>query len=175
MRLIQALIPFGIGGLFALTADTFAQDAGLYSSEERGLRALPGEAAIAEQLMRAQRELDAREMTVVAKEEHLRESATELEQKMTENQRLRDEITALLEKLDEAHVEEVTRQIKVYEKMRGPQAAPILSEMDDDIVVPILRGMRADKAAKILAAMNPKTAAKLSERLNEDPAAELSR
>lgn len=175
MRLTQWILPFGVGAVFALTADTFAQDAGLYSSAELGRRSLPGEAAISDQLLEESRALDARERSIAAKEELLRGSETRLRDQVAGNQRLRDEIVTLLERLDAERDEEISRQIKVYEKMRGTQAAPILSEMDEDIVLPILRGMRADKAAKILAAMTPKVAANLSERLNEDPAAELSR
>ena len=109
------------------------------------------------------------------KEALLRESEDQIRGDLAKSEALRDEISTLLDKINAAHDDEIARQIKVYEKMRGSQAAHILSEMEMDTVVPILRGMRADKAAKILAAMTPRKAAAISERLNEDPAAELSR
>jgi flagellar motility protein MotE (MotC chaperone) len=175
MRLNNWLIPFVLGGLVVLTANSFAQDAGLYSSEELGRVPLPGEQAVSVQLEQERRELDARERNLAQKEALLRESEDHIRGEITKSETLRDEITALLDKINAAHGDEIGRQIKVYEKMRGSQAAPILSAMETDTVIPILRGMRADKAAKILAAMSPKKAAALSERLNADPAAELSR
>lgn len=174
MRLKNWIVPFLVGAAFMMTADIFAQDAGLYSSEELGRRSLPGEDAIAAQLIQERRNLDARERSISAKEDAMRASEAELRDAVAKNEKLRDEIAALLDTIDQAHAEEVARQIKVYEKMRGSQAAPILAEMDDDFVVPILRGMRPDKAAKVLAAMPAKVAAGLSEQLNADPLDELA-
>lgn len=175
MRLNNWLVPFALGILVAMTATSFAQDAGLYSSEELGRVPLPGEQSVSEQLQQERRELDARERNIAQKEALLRESEDHIRGELAKSEALRDEISTLLDKINAAHEDEIARQIKVYEKMRGSQAAPILSEMEMDTVVPIIRGMRADKAAKILAAMTPRKAAAISERLNEDPAAELSR
>lgn len=173
MRLINVLVPFGIGMLVAFTADTFAQDAGLFSSDELNRTPLPGEDAIALQLQQQQRMLDNREETIERKERQLQEAEERLRGDLAESQALREEIQTLLDQLDAVHSDEIARQIKVYEKMRGSQAAPILTEMETAVVVPILRGMRADKAAKIMAAMDPAVAANLSELLNLSPIAEL--
>ena len=55
MRLKNWLVPFALGILVAMTANSFAQDAGLYSSEELGRVPLPGEQSVSEQLQQERR------------------------------------------------------------------------------------------------------------------------
>ncbi|MEL6348724.1 MAG: hypothetical protein AAFV53_36810 [Myxococcota bacterium] len=168
MRL-NSLLPYVIGAMLGAAASAAANE-GLYSNAELGRRDLPGEPSIAEQLQRKARALDVREQTISDKEEKMREAEGRLREKLSKSEALRDEIQNLLTELDTRHDDQIARQIKTFEKMRGSQAAPILAAAREADALLILSGMRPDKVAKILAAMPPDTAARLTERLNEDPA-----
>ena len=173
MRLTSVLMIFLVGTTVGVAASAAAQE-GLYSSGELGRRALPGEDAVAEQLERKERALSSREASIAAKEEQLRTAETSLREDIARNEAFRNEIQSLLDELDARQTAEVSRQVKVFEKMRGGQAAGILSAASEEDALLLLRGMRPDRAAKILAAMDPRKAAQLTEKLNDNPADALS-
>jgi hypothetical protein len=69
------------------------------------------------------------------------------------------------EALAKAKAEEdkkISRVARLYSNMKPEEAAPIMKELDDDLVVTILKKMEDEQAAKILTAMEPQRAAKLT-------------
>jgi flagellar protein FlbB len=56
----------------------------------------------------------------------------------------------------------ISRLARLYANMKPEEAAPILKELDDDLIVSILRKMEDEQAAKILAALDAERAANLT-------------
>ena len=83
---------------------------------------------------------------------------------------LRAEIDALLAGLDDAEEDRVVALVKMVEKMRAKDAAPIVSELDPEVAVSVIDRMSSTKAGKMLAAMEPVTAAGLAARSAARPA-----
>lgn len=63
----------------------------------------------------------------------------------------------------------ISRLARLYASMKAEAAAPIINELEDDMVVMILRKMEDEQAAKILTAMEPQRAAKLTMLLAGKP------
>lgn len=59
----------------------------------------------------------------------------------------------------------ISRLARLYGNMKPEEAAPIMKELDDDLVVTLLRKMEDEQAAKILSAMEPQRAARLTRLL----------
>ena len=142
---------------------------GLYGSVERGVSSIRGEEAVASRLADKASALDAREKSLDARSADLEAEKERILSDIERSEAIRVEILALIETLDARNAEQVLSQVKVFEKMRGAQAAAVLELTDETIALAILQGMRPDKSAKILAAMNPETAARLTEKLSTHP------
>lgn len=56
----------------------------------------------------------------------------------------------------------ISRLARLYGNMKAEEAAPIMRELDDELVVAILRKLEDEQAAKILSALDPQRAARLS-------------
>ncbi|MEM5771059.1 MAG: magnesium transporter MgtE, partial [Bacillota bacterium] len=59
----------------------------------------------------------------------------------------------------------ISRLARLYGNMKPEEAAPIMKELDDDLVVTLLRKMEDEQAAKILSAMEAQRAARLTRLL----------
>jgi hypothetical protein len=59
----------------------------------------------------------------------------------------------------------ISRLARLYANMKPEEAAPIMKELDDDLVVSILFKMEDDQAARVLAVIEPQRAAKLTRLL----------
>lgn len=63
----------------------------------------------------------------------------------------------------------ISRLARLYGNMKPEEAAPIMRELDDDLVVNLLKKMEDEQAAKILAVMEPQRAAKVTKLLAGKP------
>jgi flagellar motility protein MotE (MotC chaperone) len=125
---------------------------------------------LAAELHARQRAIERREVSVLAKAEDLAAAEARLKMRMTELEALRAEIDALLAGLDDAEEDRVVALVKMVEKMRAKDAAPIVSELDPELAVSVIDRMSSTKAGKMLAAMEPVTAAGLAARSAARPA-----
>jgi flagellar motility protein MotE (MotC chaperone) len=118
-------------------------------------------------LSRKERALERRMATLDAREADLRAAETQVETRLVELQSLRDGIRLLLTDLDADREKRVTHLVKMFESMRAPQAADILTVTEDTIALEVLERMNRSKAGKTLAAMPPERAAYLAERIGD--------
>lgn len=107
----------------------------------------------------------------------LQQSVKELEET---NELLEREIIKLENKLqnegqgeeDPAALQESNASLddikKTYEEMKPKQAAPIISELEEETAILILRELSSETTGSILAAMDPKLAAKYTKQLLEE-------
>jgi flagellar protein FlbB len=70
--------------------------------------------------------------------------------------------TAAAKPLSPEEAKNISRLARLYANMKPEEAAPILKELDDDLIVSILRKMEDEQAAKILAALEAERAASLT-------------
>lgn len=113
-------------------------------------------------LNRRERHLSEREKLVDKKEADLRAAQEEVEARLTELQALRDEIRGQLEGLDDDREKRITHLVKLFEAMRGKQAAAVLEETEEAVALEVLERMKKDSAGKVLAAMDPEKAGKFA-------------
>ncbi len=81
--------------------------------------------------------------------------------------RLREDVTALLERAKGTEEAEVGRLVKIYEAMKPAEAASILQDADLELVVLVIAAMAERNAGPILAAMSPDRASAVSRILLE--------
>jgi flagellar motility protein MotE (MotC chaperone) len=170
MRLVLFISGCLLGGAAsALAANQASSQEGLYGSSELDRPAIDGEASVASRLADKAAALAAQERTLEARSADLTAEQQRIRADIERNEAIRGELEALIENLDARHADQVREQVKVYEKMRGAQAAAVLQETDEDTALAILQGMRPDKSARVLGEMNPTRAARLTERLSAHP------
>lgn len=169
MRLILFISGCLLGGAASALA---ANQEGLSSSQELGRPALEGEASVASRLSDRAAALAAQEKSLQAQGEDLAAEKERIRADIARNEAIREALGELIADLDARHAEQVRGQVKVYEKMRGPQAAAVLERADQEVALAIIQGMRADKSARVLGAMKPEIAARLTERLSAHPLAD---
>jgi len=158
MLLIGSLIGLGVSALGAPEDDL---------SESIRPTADRGREEVMALLSRKERSLERRESTLNAREADLRTAETQVADRLTELQGLRAEIRLLLVDLDEDREGRVVHLVKMFESMRPPQAADILSVTEDAVALEVLERMNRAKAGKTLAAMPPERAAYLAERIGD--------
>ncbi len=168
------LFLFFAGCLLGGMASSFAanQD-GFSSSEDLGRPALDGESSVATRLSDRAAALAALEKSLDAQGQDLAVERERIRADIARNEAIREELSVLIADLDARNAEQVLGQVKVYEKMRGPQAAAVLELTDQEIALAIIQGMRPDKSARVLSAMNPEIAARLTEELSAHPLSEV--
>lgn len=127
--------------------------------DPRGLRSL------ADTLRQRERALDRRERTLDRQADDLAKARAEVESRLAELTATREAVEGLLAKLEDEEDGRLASLVKMVEGMRGKQAAPFVTELDDDLAVRVLDRMNPSKASKVLAAMAPKDAASLAEGL----------
>ncbi len=116
-------------------------------------------------LSRKERALERRAETLDAREADLRAAEQQVEERLVELQKLRNDIREQLAELDGDREAKVAHLVKMFESMRPPQAADILTVTEDAIALEVLERMNRAKAGKVLAAMPPERAAYLAERI----------
>jgi flagellar motility protein MotE (MotC chaperone) len=71
----------------------------------------------------------------------------------------------------EANVQQLAR---VFEKMKPPEAAKVVPQMEEDLAVEVLARLKERQAAKILGGIDPELAGRLSKKLVERRKRELA-
>lgn len=75
---------------------------------------------------------------------------------------LKQEVEALLERANTAHVADVDRLVALYSNMKPRDAAAIMNDLDLEVTITVLGTMPERSAAPILATLNPVRARALS-------------
>lgn len=107
-------------------------------------------------------EIDSREM-------QLKTLASEVDKKLAAMQKLREELTKLLDRKQEAEGERISELSLIYEKMAPQKAAVLIKGLDQQLAVDILLGIKKKTAGKILDNLDSQTATQLSKAFTEIP------
>ena len=154
MKQTNAFIRTLLGLVFclALAGAAYGQNqAG--SVEERRLRS-----AMQEEVER----LRLRQEGIARRELELKTLEVEVDKKLAELKRVREELTVLLARKDEEEAKKLRELSAVYEKMESARAAQVLAALDENLAIALLGGMKSRSAGKILDQMEKSTAARLS-------------
>lgn len=116
-------------------------------------------------LLQKEAELKRREDQVASKEQLLAKMEKEVEQKMKELIAVQKEIQAYRAEKDESQNGRVRSLAKIYGSMKPKEAAKLLENLDEKLVMSVISTMSSDEAAGILSNMDVKKAAKISEAL----------
>jgi flagellar motility protein MotE (MotC chaperone) len=108
--------------------------------------------------------LDQKEEELKAWEAEIQNQKSELDTKITEIQKLRNDISAQLEERVKADQAKIDTLVQVYTQMKPSQAAKVFEALDEDLAVDILTKMKKKSAADILNLLKADKAQVLSER-----------
>ena len=111
-------------------------------------------------------EIRKREEQVKEKEERLSRLEKEIEQKVKDLLALQKEVQSVRTERQETQNTKVRSLAKIYGTMKPKEAAKLMENLDDKLVMGIIATMTPDEAAAILALMEVKKAAKISEALS---------
>ena len=111
-------------------------------------------------------EIRKREEQLKEKEERLGKLEKEIEQKVKDLLALQKEIQAVRIEKQETQNTKVRGLAKIYGTMKPKEAAKLMENLDDKLVMGIIATMTPDEAAAILSLMEVKKAAKISEALS---------
>ncbi len=117
-----------------------------------------------QQLLMLEKSLDERESEVLEAEKRARDKIAELES-------LEAKIQALLTEEQSIKDKKIKRLTAVYEGMKAERAAPVIAQMDLEIVVKIFSRMNEKQVGKILSFLPPQKAVVISQALTKRIAA----
>lgn len=127
----------------------------------------PSEVQILQDLVQRREELDGRESQIRQKEALLQAAEQQVDQKLDELKKIRDEIQKLLGQQEVKEKKRIESLVKVYEGMRPGDAANIFNELELSILIPVVENMSERKLSPILANMSPNRARIITRRLAE--------
>ena len=130
---------------------------------------MPEEYALLRELRERSRQLDEREAALDLREAAAVAVEQNLEEDMARLDGLRAEMMRFLERANDISAENVASLAKMIDSMRPKDAAPMLSGMDDDVVLDVLRKVKPKQAAKILGAMPASLSQALGDRFTLVP------
>jgi flagellar motility protein MotE (MotC chaperone) len=140
-----------------------------YAQTEKNPKSNAASSSVSDSLSALQQrelELQKREDLLRDKEERLGKIEKEVEQKVKDLLALQKEIQAAkAEKLDSQGTK-VKSLAKIYGTMKPKEAAKLMENLDEKLVMNIIATMTPDEAASILSLMDVKKAAKISEALS---------
>jgi len=111
-------------------------------------------------------EIRKREEQLREKEDRLNKLEKEIEQKVKDLLALQKEVQAVRTEKQETQNTRVRSLAKIYGTMKPKEAAKLMENLDDKLVMGIISTMTPDEAAAILSLMEVKKAAKISEALS---------
>ncbi len=111
-------------------------------------------------------EIKRKEEQLRQKEEYLAQMEKEVEKKLKELTTIQKEIQAYRAEKEEAQSNKIRSLSKIYGSMKAKEAAKLLENLEEQLVVNVISTMTADEAANIMANMDVKKAAKISEYLS---------
>jgi flagellar motility protein MotE (MotC chaperone) len=104
-----------------------------------------------------------REEDLRLRELELKTLEAQVDKKLAEMKRLREEINASLARKKEGQSEKVRELGQMYEKMDPTQAAQLLSAIDEKLAIDILSVMKKKVSGRMLGNMNKEKAARITE------------
>jgi flagellar motility protein MotE (MotC chaperone) len=110
-------------------------------------------------------ELRRKEQRLQEQEQYLSQMQKDVEQKMQELISIQKEIQAYRHEKAESKNANIRSLAQIYGSMKPKEAAKLLENMDEKLVVTIISTMKSNEAAEILSTMDFKKAAKVSEAL----------
>lgn len=140
-----------------------------YAQTEKPAKSKMSGAAAADSLSALQQkeiEIKKKEEQLKEKEERLAKIEKEVEQKVKELLVLQKEIQSAQSEKKETLNTKVKSLSKIYGTMKPKEAAKLMENLDEKLVMGIIATMTPDEAAAILALMDVKKAAKISEALS---------
>lgn len=108
--------------------------------------------------------LDQKEEELKAWEAEIQTQKSELDTKIAEIQKIRNDISAQLEERVKADQAKIDTLVQVYSQMKAAQAAKVFETLDEDLAVDILTKMKKKNAADILNLLKADKAQVLSEK-----------
>ncbi len=117
-------------------------------------------------IQQRENELRKKEEQLNEKEARLTRLEQEIEQKTKDLLVIQKEIQSHKEEKQEVQTAKVKSLARIYGTMKPKEAAKLLENLDDKLVMEIISTMTSDEAASILALMEIKKAAKISEALS---------
>ncbi|MHC1745205.1 MAG: MotE family protein [Syntrophobacteraceae bacterium] len=111
-------------------------------------------------------ELKRKEEQLRQKEEYLAKMEQEVEKKLKDLLAIQKEIQAYRSEKEESQNTKIRSLAKIYGTMKPKEAAKLLDNLEEHLVVSVISTMSADEAANILGNMDVKKAAKISESLS---------
>ena len=123
------------------------------------------EAVVEDAIRERENDLREREAAIASQEQRVATMRRELEQLITRNEALRQELEVRTAEIDAANSEQMRRLVKVYEAMAPEEAAPILDTMRENVALSLFATMKGKAAAGIMEFMPTDKAARLGERL----------
>jgi flagellar motility protein MotE (MotC chaperone) len=97
-------------------------------------------------------------------EERLKILNADIQAKLDEIKKLRQEIDAVSKTLEPKKKEQLVRVVKMYESMPAEEASKAIEKLDDDTAIQILTTLKSRNAGQILALMDPVRVASLSKK-----------
>lgn len=126
-----------------------------------------GAAKLAADLRLRERELDARESAIATQASEMVAAETRLSERMVALEKTREEISALIDKVDAEREDRLVGLVKMVEANRATSVAPMFAALSPDLAVEVLDRMNRTKAGKLLAALSASKAASLAEKMAE--------
>ena len=163
---------FALGLVGSILASAVAQDVAAPSQQMAGLDSPEPQdcdSVMSVLLQKKKEALDRRERSIKARESDIQAAESRIAEELTKLEQVRNEMRQAMQDLDAQQLEEVERLVKMFEKMRGKEAAAILEEADREVAVEVLRRMREKQAGEALSAMTPDVAAELAEIISQFP------
>jgi flagellar motility protein MotE (MotC chaperone) len=127
----------------------------------------PASAEVLSYLEQKEMELKRKERSLQEQEQHLLEMQKEVEQKLQELIVIQKDIQNFRNEKTENKNASVRSLAQIYGSMKPKEAAKLLENMDEKLVVSLVSTLKANEAAEIFAAMDSKKAAKISEALTQ--------
>jgi len=112
-------------------------------------------------------ELKRKERNLQEQEQHLLEMQKEVEQKLQELIVVQKDIQNFRTEKAENKTAGVRSLAQIYGSMKPKEAAKLLENMDEKLVVSVVSTLKSNEAADIFAVMDSKKAAKISEALTQ--------
>lgn len=106
--------------------------------------------------------LSAREEQLQGRELELKTLAGEVDKKIAAMQRLRNELSELLDRRDAEENARIEELSLIYERMNPQRAAVLISELETQLAVNLLLGIKKKTAGQIMERLNAETAIRLS-------------
>lgn len=154
------------GQVAALTNDPVPANKD-YAGGEDDQVASASEVDVMNGLSKRRRELDVRDAQLNTQANMIAAAEARVDAKITQLQKLKDQINALLVQRDDTQKKQIESLIKTYgpDGMKPAKAAAIFNTLPDEVLIPVAQGLKPGDLGAILAQMNPDAAQRLTVKL----------